>query len=274
MANPALNDKKFEEIREEWMPGFAAPDSASTGTAAQGGGGLHPAGPPAGRRHDRQRHLRQDGDAVRARARRRRLRLVADHDLAHRRPSDPRAGRGSACSSAFGLAIALLFKPKLSPILGPLYALVEGVFLGVISKAFESQWNGIVFQAILAVIGVFIATLALYVFGVVKVTKKFQMVVIGATVGIFLLYLAGMLLSLFGVDVVFWNDPIADRHRHQRRDLLRRRAEPVPRLRVHPPEQRLAGAPKYMEWFGAFGLMVTLVWLYLEVLRLLSLLRQ
>ena len=76
-----------------------------------------------------------------------------------------------------------IFKPKASPILAPLYAIAEGVFLGVISKAFEIQWDGIVFQAILATIGVFFATLALYVFGVVKVTRKFQMVVIGATFG-------------------------------------------------------------------------------------------
>ena len=76
----------------------------------------------------------------------------------------------------FGLAMVCIFKPKASPFLAPLYALAEGVFLGVISKAFESQWDGIVFQAILATIAVFFATLALYVFGVVKVTRKFQMV--------------------------------------------------------------------------------------------------
>ena len=83
----------------------------------------------------------------------------------------------------FGLAMVCIFKPKASPFLAPLYALPRASFLGVISKAFESQWDGIVFQAILATIAVFFATLALYVFGVVKVTRKFQMMVIGATAG-------------------------------------------------------------------------------------------
>jgi uncharacterized YccA/Bax inhibitor family protein len=173
----------------------------------------------------------------------------------------------------FGLAMVCVFKPKASPFVSPLYALVEGVFLGVISKAFEAHWNGIVFQAVLATAGVFFATLLLYVLGVVKVTRKFQMVVIGATCGIFLLYLFGALLSLFGVDVVFWNEPsvfgivfsvviccVASLNLFLDYEFIR--------------QSSIQGAPKYMEWYGAFGIMVTLVWLYLEILRLLSLLRQ
>jgi uncharacterized YccA/Bax inhibitor family protein len=166
-----------------------------------------------------------------------------------------------------------VFKPKTSPFMAPLYAVVEGVFLGAISKAFEIQWDGIVFQAVLATVGVFFATLALYVFGVVKVTRKFQMVVIGATCGIFLLYVFGALLSLFGVDVVFWNEPralgigisvvicaVAALNLFLDSVFIR--------------QSSIQGAPKYMEWYGAFGIMVTLVWLYIEMLRLLSLLRQ
>ena len=107
----------------------------------------------------------------------------------------------------FGLAMVCIFKPKASPFLAPLYAVAEGVFLGVISKAFESQWDGIVFQAILATIAVFFATLALYVSGVVKVTRKFKMVVIGATAGVFVLYFGTFLLSLFGADISFLNSP-------------------------------------------------------------------
>jgi uncharacterized YccA/Bax inhibitor family protein len=173
----------------------------------------------------------------------------------------------------FGLAMACIFKPKASPFLAPLYALAEGVFLGAISKAFELRWDGIVFQAVLATVGVFFATLALYVFGVVKVTKKFQAVVIGATLGIFVMYLLGLVLSLFGVDMVFWNDPtpfgiilsvvicvVAALNLFLDYEFIR--------------QASLAGAPKYMEWYGAFGIMVTLVWLYLEILRLLSLLRR
>jgi uncharacterized YccA/Bax inhibitor family protein len=146
------------------------------------------------------------------------------------------------------------------------------VFLGVISKVFESQWSGIVFQAILATIAVFFATLALYVFGVVKVTRKFQMIVIGATAGVFVLYLGSFLLSLFGADISFLNSPsplgigisvvicvIASLNLFLDYEFIRQAS-------IH-------GAPKYMEWYGAFGLMVTLVWLYLEILRLLAKLR-
>jgi uncharacterized YccA/Bax inhibitor family protein len=174
---------------------------------------------------------------------------------------------------AFALAMVCVFKPKASPILAPLYAVTEGVFLGVISKAFEVRWDGIVFQAVLATIGVFFATLALYVFGVVKVTRKFQMAVLGATFGIFFLYLFGALMSLFGVDVVFWNQPtalgiiisivicvVASLNLFLDYEFIR--------------QASINGAPKYMEWYGAFGIMVTLVWIYLEMLRLLSLLRR
>jgi uncharacterized YccA/Bax inhibitor family protein len=175
--------------------------------------------------------------------------------------------------AAFGCALVCIFKPKMAPVLGPVYAILEGVALGAISKLFELQWNGIVFQAVLATIATFFVTLALYVFGIVKVTKKFQAVVIAATIGIVLLYVFGALLSVFGVDVMFWNDPsplgiaisvvicgVAALNLFLDYEFIR--------------QASTAGAPKYMEWYGAFGIMVTLVWLYLEFLRLLSLLRQ
>ena len=109
-------------------------------------------------------------------------------------------------------------------------------------------------------------------FGVVKVTRKFQMVVIGATFGILLLYGFGFLLSLFGVDVMFWNQPsalgiivsvviccVASLNLFLDYEFIR--------------QASINGAPKYMEWYGGFGIMVTLVWIYIEMLRLLSLLR-
>ena len=172
----------------------------------------------------------------------------------------------------FGLALACIFRPKASPFLAPVYAAVEGVFLGVISKAFEVRWDGIVFQAILATVAVFFATLALYVFGVVKVTRKFQMVVIGATVGVFLLYLFAAILSFLGVDMVFWNNPSAFGI------IFSVVVCVIASLNLFLDYEFIAqasknGAPKYMEWYGAFGIMVTLVWLYLEMLRLLAKLR-
>ena len=172
MANPTLNEKRFETIEKEDEAGWAAPVALAHADAAGGS-----AAADARRAHDRQRRVRQDLRAVPARAGRRRVRVVADHAVEHRTRSRSPGGRGSASSCAFGLAMVCVFKPKTSPFLAPLYAIVEGVFLGAISKAFEIQWDGIVFQAVLATVGVFFATLALYVFGVVKVTRKFQMIV-------------------------------------------------------------------------------------------------
>ena len=143
---------------------------------------------------------------------------------------------------AFALAMVCVFKPKASPFVAPFYAVLEGVFLGAISKVFELHWDGIVFQAVLATVGVFFATLALYVFGVVKVTRKFQMVVIGATCGIFLLYVFGALLSLFGVDVIFWNEPSALGIGVSVVICCVASLNLVPRLRVHPPVVRAGRA--------------------------------
>ena len=172
----------------------------------------------------------------------------------------------------FIVAMVCAFNPKSAPFMAPVYAVIEGIFLGAISHMFEARWDGIVLQAILVTVGVFIATLVLYVTGVVKVTKKFAMVVIGATFGIFFMYHAGMLMSLFGVDVMFWNQPsplgiivslviaiVAALNLFLDFEFIKQASQ--------------AGSPAYMEWYGAFGLTVTLVWLYFEVLRLLSLLR-
>ena len=92
------------------------------------------------------------------------------------------------------------------PIIAPVYALLEGVALGSISKLFETYWNGIVFQAVLATAAAFFVTLALYVFGVVKVTQRMRMVVIGATIGIAVMYVFALLLNLFGVSITFLTD--------------------------------------------------------------------
>lgn len=268
MANPALNEKRFKTILEEDSEaGWAAPPTVADGQ----GGGV----PPATARASA---MTANGTFAKTFAL---FLLVLAGGVVGWSQTPVSAtnqveipGWGIACVFVgLGLALVCIFKPKTSPFVSPLYALVEGVFLGVISKAFESQWNGIVFQAVLATAGVFFATLLLYVLGVVKVTRKFQMVVIGATAGIFLLYVFGALLSLFGVDVRFWNQPsafgivfsiviccVASLNLFLDYEFIR--------------QSSIQGAPKYMEWYGAFGIMVTLVWLYLEILRLLSLLRQ
>ena len=273
MGNPALNDKRFEHERDEWAAGYAAP----AGSAAAATATLEQSGrvPPAAARGE---VMTANGTFAKTFV----LFLVVlaggvfGWQQTEVSPLNEIRIPGwvwLCVLVGFGLALACIFKPKASPFLSPLYALAEGIFLGAISKAFESQWDGIVFQAVLATIGVFFATLALYVFGVVKVTKKFQAVVIGATLGIFVMYLFGFLLSLFGVDMTFWNDPtpigilisvgiciVASLNLFLDYEFIR--------------QATAQGSPKYMEWYGAFGIMVTLVWLYLEVLRLLSLLRR
>jgi uncharacterized YccA/Bax inhibitor family protein len=267
MANPTLSEKRFEEIKKEDEAGWAAPVALARAEAT----GVAP--PPT------------DVSVMTANGAFAKTFLLfllvvaagafgwSQTELSSTNQVQVPGWSWIALFGAFGLAMVCVFKPKLSPILAPLYALTEGVFLGVISKAFEIRWDGIVFQAVLATIGVFFATLALYVFGVVKVTRRFTMVVIGATFGIFFLYLFGALMSLFGVDVVFWNEPsalgiiisivicvVASLNLFLNYEFIR--------------QASINGAPKYMEWYGAFGIMVTLVWIYLEMLRLLSLLRR
>jgi uncharacterized YccA/Bax inhibitor family protein len=273
MANPALSQKRFEDIAKEDEAGWAAP-VALAHAEAKG------TPPPT-----RVAHMTANGAFAKAFF----LFLIVlaggAFGWSQTSVATSTAVNGVTTQTVhipgwswialfvgFGLALVCIFRPKSSPFVAPLYALAEGVFLGAISKAFEVQWNGIVFQAVLATVAVFFATLALYVFGVVKVTRKFAMVVIGATFGIFLLYIFAALLSLFGVDMAFWNEPsalgiaisvvicvVASLNLFLDYEFIR--------------QASIGGAPKYMEWYGAFGIMVTLVWLYLEMLRLLGKLR-
>ncbi len=171
----------------------------------------------------------------------------------------------------FGLIIS--FKPNWAGYLAPLYALLEGLFIGGISalmnKAFEKTNPGLVMQAVGLTFGVAIAMFLLYNFRVIKATERFKSVIITATLGIGIFYLLTMVLGFFGVNVGFAYDSsllsigislfivaIAALNLILDFDMIERGAE--------------QGAPKFMEWYGAFGLMVTLVWLYLEILRLLS----
>jgi uncharacterized YccA/Bax inhibitor family protein len=273
MANPALSQKRFEDIAKEDEAGWAAPVALAHAEAAG-------TPPPT-----RVAHMTANGAFAKTFF----LFLIVlaggAFGWSQTSVATSTAVNGVTTQTVhipgwswialfvgFGLALVCIFRPQSSPFVAPLYALAEGVFLGAISKAFEVQWNGIVFQAVLATVAVFFATLALYVFGVVKVTRKFAMVVIGATVGIFLLYVFAALLSLFGVDMTFWNDPsalgiaisvvicvVASLNLFLDYEFIR--------------QASINGAPKYMEWYGAFGIMVTLVWLYLEMLRLLAKLR-
>jgi uncharacterized YccA/Bax inhibitor family protein len=169
-----------------------------------------------------------------------------------------------------GLVIS--FAPRTAPMLAPVYALGEGVLLGMISSMFEQKFHGIVLTAVLLTSGVLVALLAAYVTGVIRATEKFKAGVFAATGGICLFYLITIVLGFFGVQIpgLFGNGMfgigfsvfvvvIAALNLVIDFDFIERGAA--------------SGAPKYMEWYGAFALMVTLVWLYIEILRLLSKLR-
>ncbi|MGN7821798.1 Bax inhibitor-1/YccA family protein [Chitinophaga sp. 22536] len=169
----------------------------------------------------------------------------------------------------FILALVIIFKKEWSGYLAPAYALAEGLFLGGISAMFNAQWQGIVLQAVGLTFGTFIAMLVLYRTGVIRATERFKSIIITATLGIGIFYLIAMVLRLFHIDmplihssgtfgIVFSLIVVAI----AALNLI---------LDFDMIEQGAAmGAPKYFEWYGSFGLLVTLVWLYLEILRLLS----
>jgi uncharacterized YccA/Bax inhibitor family protein len=171
----------------------------------------------------------------------------------------------------FGFVTA--FKPKLARITGPLYALGYGFAIGAISHMYNLQFDGIVLQAIAATLAVFTVMFFLYATRIIKVTKRYMMVVVGATAGIFVMYLVTMVASLFGADITFWNDPTPLGIGISVVICIVAALNLAIDFAFIETASK-SGAPKYMEWYGAFGLTVTLIWLYLEILRLLSLLRQ
>ncbi|HEX9152546.1 MAG TPA: Bax inhibitor-1/YccA family protein [Flavobacterium sp.] len=167
------------------------------------------------------------------------------------------------------LVVIAAFKPQYSPYLAPGYALFEGLFIGGISAIFEAMYPGIVIQAVGATFVTFIVCLGLYKYKIVKVTEQFKSVVVAATLAIATYYLVSWLFSMFTsfVPVHYGNSMmsigisvfvivIAALNLFLDFDRIEKGAE-----------QKM---PKYMEWYGAMGLIITLVWLYIEFLRLLS----
>jgi uncharacterized YccA/Bax inhibitor family protein len=173
-----------------------------------------------------------------------------------------------------GLIFALItsFKKEWSPVTAPIYALLEGLVLGGFSAMLELRYPGIAMQAVALTFGTLFVLLFLYRTGVIKVTQKFRLGVVAATGGIFFFYLMEMVLGFFGIHFASINGSgvigigfslvivgIAALNLVLDFDFIEQGVQ--------------VGAPKYMEWYGAFGIMVTLVWLYLEILRLLSKMR-
>jgi len=170
-------------------------------------------------------------------------------------------------------ALAIIFKPNWAPYIAPAYGLLEGLFLGGISAimndAFKVKYPGLVMQAVGLTFGVAFSMFILYNLRILRATEKFKSIVISATMGIAVFYLITMVLRWFNVSMPFMYDSsllgigislfvvaIAALNLIIDFDMIEQGAE--------------QGAPKYMEWYGAFGLLVTIVWLYIEILKLLS----
>ena len=169
----------------------------------------------------------------------------------------------------FVLALVTTFKKTWAPFTTPVYAALEGLFLGGVSLVFDRRYPGIAFNAIALTFGVLGALLLAYRSGLIRATENVKLGIVAATGGIALVYLVGFVLGFFGISIplIHGSGPIgilfsvvvvviAALNLVLDFDFIEQGAE--------------QGAPKYMEWYGAFGLLVTLVWLYLEILRLLA----
>ena len=172
----------------------------------------------------------------------------------------------------FITALVTIFIPKVSPFTAPIYAALEGLVLGAISAVFETMYPGIVIQAVGLSIGVLAVMLFLYGTGIIRATEKFKIGVVAATGAVCLVYLVDIVVSLFGTRLPFIHETgpvgigfslvvvvIAALNLILDFDFIEQGVRQQ--------------APKYMEWYGGFSLLVTLVWMYLEILRLLAKLR-
>jgi uncharacterized YccA/Bax inhibitor family protein len=172
----------------------------------------------------------------------------------------------------FIVALVTTFKKNWAPIAAPIYAVLQGLFIGGISAQLEMAYHGLVIQAAGLTFGTLFAMLLMYQSGLIKATEKFKMGVFAATGGIALVYLVSFVLSFFGINASFLYGSsslsigislfvivIAAMNFIIDFDFIEQGAS--------------QNVPKYMEWYGAFAMMVTLIWLYVEFLRLLSKLR-
>lgn len=171
---------------------------------------------------------------------------------------------------ALGIAIWTSFKPAVSPFTSPMYALLEGVLLGVISAQYNAMYNGIVLQAVLVTVLVFGVMLFIFKTGILKVTQGFVTAIVSATAAIAILYLGSFIFSLFGGNVSYLtsSSPLSIG--------ISVVVCIVAALNLMLDFQFISvmtnrpDTPKFMEWYAGFGLLVTIVWLYIEILKLLA----
>ncbi len=269
MSNPLLNDKRLGQAAAASRDGWAAPDPQTRTPMSDG-----PVSPWEGA----QRAMTVGGTASAAAVLF--VLLLAGATVGWLGVDAPQGGVYTFPTFAiagllvgFALAIFLAFKPHLAKILAPVYAVAQGLFVGAISRAYETYYDGIVVQAAGATIAVFLSMLALYGLRIIKVTDKFRRTVIGATIGIAVFYGISMLMhlfgatppfiqstSVFGIGFSFFVAGLAAFNLALDFDFIERGSKEK--------------MPESVEWFAAFGLLVTVVWLYLEILRLLAKLRE
>lgn len=169
------------------------------------------------------------------------------------------------------LAFAAIFRPQNCNVIAPLYSVSQGFSLGAITTLLSLKYGGIAFQAVSVTMAVTLAMLISYKMGLIRATEKFRSIVTIATGGIFLIYMASMLLGIFGVAIPSMRTGMFG-------ILFSLVVIGVAALNLildfdNIEQGARAGAPAYMEWVGAFGLMVTIIWLYWEIIRLISILR-
>lgn len=170
------------------------------------------------------------------------------------------------------IVFTLMFKPMLANILAPIYALVEGVFLGMISLFFETLYPGIVIQAILLTLVIALVMNLLYRNKIIKVTQKFKTIIFAATLGIFGVYIISLIMSFFGttIPLIHESGPIGI--------IFSLFVVTIASLNLlldfHFIDKQVENnMPEKMEWYGGFMLIVTLIWIYIEILKLLAKLR-
>lgn len=267
MSNPLLNDEKLRKAAES-DAGWAAPDASSR--APMTDGPISPWTPRAG--------AMTVGGTVSATAVLFVLMMVsaaigwtmvdAPDGEVYSFPALAIAG----VLVGVVVAIVLAFKPMWARVLAPVYAVAEGIFVGAISRAYETYYDGIVLQAAGVTVAVFASMLVMYNLRIIKVTDRFRRIIVGATLGLMVFYGVALLINVFGGSVSFLTEPsafgigfslfvagLAAMNLALDFDFIERGAK--------------EGLPKSVEWYAAFGVLVTVVWLYLEILRLLAKMR-
>jgi uncharacterized YccA/Bax inhibitor family protein len=280
VANPFLNDKAMNEARDGWgAPDMTARSTSTSGWPAPGRSGTHVPPISDGPISAWQPGVMTIGGTISAAFVLLAL-LVLSGTAGWFTVPTPQGDQVRAFPAlaivgilvGFACAITVHFKPMLAKVLGPIYAIGYGFFVGVISRAYEDYQHGIVIQAVGATVAVFAVMLVMYRTQIIKVTDRFRRIVIGATLGLMAFYFLSFMIFLFtGASsggsflnsTSLWSIGFSV--------LAAGLAAMMLAVDFDFIEKGVrAGLPKGMEWYAAFGLVTTLVWLYLELLRLLS----